>query len=330
MEWSLIKWMVKHSQITNFCIVIRNSRRYRHWQKERILRRRNKAEDGGTGRRQEVLLLSEGGTLLLIISGVTTKQLLHWRMSSSGMWRRVDLVSRRFGGRSVHTRSARYHISEDGILRSHRRENLKSYHSYTAYNSYKCYRTCLRFQLEYNNSYWNSSIVAVISSRYNEAWWLISLLVWETVLNQMSLCCRWSFIPNTGQELRSSRWLAPQVYRRSLTITKSRRWNKLKSYVDRRGRDCYVYAQLLKNTAGRSPQASWFFKMAVRYSEVFSLYQNTSFQFFLMGFGAFATASCKKCARCPSACNCWRIAERIFTNIGTFEVLLNFVYTFHL
>jgi hypothetical protein len=36
-------------------------------------------------------------------------------------------VNRRFGGTSVHKRSTRCHIPEDGILHSHRRENLKSY-----------------------------------------------------------------------------------------------------------------------------------------------------------------------------------------------------------
>jgi hypothetical protein len=36
-------------------------------------------------------------------------------------------VNRRFGGKSVHTRSTWRHIPEDGILHSHRRENLKSY-----------------------------------------------------------------------------------------------------------------------------------------------------------------------------------------------------------
>jgi hypothetical protein len=34
------------------------------------------------------------------------------------------------GGTSVNTRSTRRHIPEDGILYSHRRENLKSYNKY--------------------------------------------------------------------------------------------------------------------------------------------------------------------------------------------------------
>jgi hypothetical protein len=34
---------------------------------------------------------------------------------------------RRFGGMSVHTRPARRHIPEEGILHSYRRKNLKSY-----------------------------------------------------------------------------------------------------------------------------------------------------------------------------------------------------------
>jgi hypothetical protein len=82
-----------------------------------------------------------------------------WRMPSSGMWRRVDRVNRRFGGTyrlhllqpptqasssladfstlkmeairsaetSVHTRSTCCHIPEDGIFQSHRCEILKSY-----------------------------------------------------------------------------------------------------------------------------------------------------------------------------------------------------------
>jgi hypothetical protein len=41
-------------------------------------------------------------------------------MPSSGRWRR-------FGGTSVHTRSTRRHIPEDGILHSHLYENLNSY-----------------------------------------------------------------------------------------------------------------------------------------------------------------------------------------------------------
>jgi hypothetical protein len=36
-------------------------------------------------------------------------------------------VNRRFGGRSVHTRSIQRHIPEDGILHSHGRENFRSY-----------------------------------------------------------------------------------------------------------------------------------------------------------------------------------------------------------
>jgi hypothetical protein len=36
-------------------------------------------------------------------------------------------VNRRFEGTLIHTRSTRRHIPEDGILHSHRRENLKSY-----------------------------------------------------------------------------------------------------------------------------------------------------------------------------------------------------------
>jgi hypothetical protein len=69
-------------------------------------------------------------------------------MPSSGMWRRVDvacsqlltLISRswifstlkieaiRFSETSNHTRSTRRHIPEDGILHSHRCENLKILH----------------------------------------------------------------------------------------------------------------------------------------------------------------------------------------------------------
>jgi hypothetical protein len=77
---------------------------------------------------------------------------LYRRMPSSGMWRRVDLVwidvsEERIASifrvqksvseepawavgcshQSVHTRSTGHHIPEDGILHSHRRENLKSY-----------------------------------------------------------------------------------------------------------------------------------------------------------------------------------------------------------
>jgi hypothetical protein len=36
-------------------------------------------------------------------------------------------VNRCFGGTSVDTTFTRHHIPEDGILHSHRRENLKSY-----------------------------------------------------------------------------------------------------------------------------------------------------------------------------------------------------------
>jgi hypothetical protein len=54
-------------------------------------------------------------------------------MPSSGMWRHVDIVgtlkleTTRSSETSVHTRSKWRHIPEDGILYSHRRENLKSY-----------------------------------------------------------------------------------------------------------------------------------------------------------------------------------------------------------
>jgi hypothetical protein len=40
-------------------------------------------------------------------------------------------VNRRFGGTSIHTRTTRRHIPEDGILHSHRCENLKSYMEYS-------------------------------------------------------------------------------------------------------------------------------------------------------------------------------------------------------
>jgi hypothetical protein len=77
-----------------------------------------------------------------------------WRMPSSGIWRRVVLVLTsvcsyllnagssladffplkmeeiRSSETSVHTRTIRRHIQEDGILHSHRRDNLKSYNSW--------------------------------------------------------------------------------------------------------------------------------------------------------------------------------------------------------
>jgi hypothetical protein len=64
-------------------------------------------------------------------------------------------------------------------------------------------------------------VVAMISTGYHEAPYPVGLLSLETVLTQVSLCCRRSFIPNTVQDMRSSRWLALQVYGRSLTIAKS-------------------------------------------------------------------------------------------------------------
>jgi hypothetical protein len=39
---------------------------------------------------------------------------------------------------SVHTRSTRRHIPEDGILHSHRRENLKSYNIYVLLSKFEC------------------------------------------------------------------------------------------------------------------------------------------------------------------------------------------------
>jgi hypothetical protein len=56
-----------------------------------------------------------------------------WRMSSSGMWRSVGLVrtdvseERVASETSVLTRLTWRQILEDGILHSHRRENIKSY-----------------------------------------------------------------------------------------------------------------------------------------------------------------------------------------------------------
>jgi hypothetical protein len=54
------------------------------------------------------------------------------KISSSGMWRRVDLVwtnvsDERSSETSVHTRSTRRHIPKDDILHGYRRENIKSY-----------------------------------------------------------------------------------------------------------------------------------------------------------------------------------------------------------
>jgi hypothetical protein len=48
-------------------------------------------------------------------------------MPSSGIWRREDLVWTDVSEHPLYTRSTRRHIPEDGILHSHRRENLKSY-----------------------------------------------------------------------------------------------------------------------------------------------------------------------------------------------------------
>jgi hypothetical protein len=73
-------------------------------------------------------------------------------MPSSGMWRRLylvwtdvseELIASIFRVKtSVHTRSTRRHIPEDGILHSHRREKLESYKIgidwYVANRSYKC------------------------------------------------------------------------------------------------------------------------------------------------------------------------------------------------
>jgi hypothetical protein len=53
-------------------------------------------------------------------------------MPSSGMWRSVDLVladvsEERSSETAGDTIATRGHVPEDGILHSHRRENLKSY-----------------------------------------------------------------------------------------------------------------------------------------------------------------------------------------------------------
>jgi hypothetical protein len=120
---------------------------------------------------------------------------------------------------------------------------------------------------------------------------------------QMSLCCRWSFIPNTGQEVRSSRWLALQVCRRSLTITKSRRGRgllclcvALEKYVPPLASGklifqdgCVIFRSLLA-----------YILRFIFFSHVFWLVRNGKLQ---------------KYAHCPTTCNCWRIAERIFTNL---------------
>jgi hypothetical protein len=45
----------------------------------------------------------------------------------SEMWRRVDLVWTDVSEEHKNTSSTQRHITEDGILHSHHRENLKSY-----------------------------------------------------------------------------------------------------------------------------------------------------------------------------------------------------------
>jgi hypothetical protein len=49
------------------------------------------------------------------------------RERGTNVSRWLQTVNRRSSETSLHTRSARRHIPEDGILHSHRRENLKSY-----------------------------------------------------------------------------------------------------------------------------------------------------------------------------------------------------------
>jgi hypothetical protein len=49
-----------------------------------------------------------------------------WKISSSVMWRRVDLVKTGIKEEAL-SRATRLHIPQDCILRGHRRENIESY-----------------------------------------------------------------------------------------------------------------------------------------------------------------------------------------------------------
>jgi hypothetical protein len=64
------------------------------------------------------------------------KVILFWRMPSSGMWRRVDLVwtnvseeliASIFRVKNPHARNQHEQVAADCIIHSHRRENLKPY-----------------------------------------------------------------------------------------------------------------------------------------------------------------------------------------------------------
>jgi hypothetical protein len=110
----------------------------------------------------------------------------------------------------------------------------------------------------------------------------------------MSFCCHWSFIPSTVQEMRSSRWIALQVYRRSLTITKSRRWNKLKCYVDRRGRRLLCLCAALEKYGRSLASGELIFQDGcVIFRSLLVSIKILRFIFFIMCFGAYATESCK-------------------------------------
>jgi hypothetical protein len=83
-----------------------------------------------------------GGTYRLHLQG---RKIRERRTSSLADFFTLKMEAIRSSETSVHTRSTRRHIPEDGILHSHRRENLKSYNN--RYNSNKVHALFLKITL---------------------------------------------------------------------------------------------------------------------------------------------------------------------------------------
>jgi hypothetical protein len=153
----------------------------------------------------------------------------NWRMPSSGMWRRVDLMwtdvseerivsifslqppahagssladfstlkmeTIRSSETSVHTRSTRRHIPEDGILHSHRCENLESYLRKIVVKNFVTYTRIILLSLSSSMGWELGHLLAhcglirhAVSSRIPSSSWFIILWYIYLFLCILSTC----------------------------------------------------------------------------------------------------------------------------------------------